>query len=166
MKKLLAASLLMLGINLLVIEGRASAVVFNNFSNFTYSGRVACAGGVLVDASASWVVMPDGKGGYIAGQQCLNTNTVKGPCEYIFTLDTAKSKYNVDSFGIVHEELDWLATSQGTSTFPNNYTDHVGSALFGANPLSGFRSTGTHFTDDNMGDQGSSNIEGRGICNR
>jgi hypothetical protein len=165
MKKLQAASLLIVGVTLLATAGQAGAFAFNK-SN--YSGRIACDGGLF--STASWVVVPDGKGGYHAGVQCANVEAPSaGPCQYIFSLDTAKSNYSVDSFGIVHEELDWLATSQGTLPAPGNYTDHVGGALFGGGGLFfstgltlGGSFTGTNFTDDNLVNQGLTSF---GSCN-
>jgi hypothetical protein len=143
--KLLVAGILSVGALALSVPAMAGG--WGGYSDRNYNAHMAChesdGAGTISEtndvggATGSYVVVPNGCGGYWDGELILNASLldVNNPC--VFTLETSggtPSSYWVDPSGVVYETLVWddetwdacsgdtfTDTVEGAMSIPNVY---------------------------------------------
>ena len=111
-----------------------------DWSKANYNNRVSCRANQdsAQPTTATWVVVPDGEGHYLAGVLCINFDprTSIDGCDCTFTLKTdsryklddeawrKRSSYEVDRrYGFVSEKLHWVDRTCREQEMEDNFTD-------------------------------------------
>jgi len=148
---------------------------WSGYGVHSYSGHMAChendgagsnAASPQGGVTASYVVQPNGWGGYLGGELILNASALWGNNPCVFSLETSgegASSYTVDWSGVAYETLNWVddnADACATDTF----THYIEAALSIPNSYGVANQTKTTSNIDITYDSDEYSFAGSGDC--